>query len=32
MSWKNTEERYGSLSIGLHWLTLILIVLVYCTM
>ena len=26
---KNTEQRYGSLSIGLHWLTLLLIVAVY---
>ena len=29
MSWKNTEHRYGSLSIGLHWLMLVLIVAVY---
>jgi superoxide oxidase len=26
---KNTEQRYGSLSIGLHWLTLLLMVAVY---
>ena len=32
MSWKNTEHRYGSLSIALHWLMLVLIVAVYCTM
>lgn len=32
MSWKNTEERYGSLSIAIHWLVLIMIVLVYFTM
>lgn len=29
MSWKNTESRYGSLTIALHWLTLLLIVGVY---
>jgi cytochrome b561 len=29
MSWKNSEQRYGSLSIALHWLMLILIVGVY---
>lgn len=32
MSWKNTTERYGSLSIALHWLMLLLIVAVYFTM
>ena len=32
MSWKNTEQRYGSLSIGLHWLMLVLIAVVYFTM
>lgn len=32
MSWKNTEERYGNLSIAIHWLVLIMIVLVYFTM
>ena len=26
---KNTEQRYGNLSIGLHWLTLLLMVAVY---
>lgn len=26
---RNTEQRYGSLSIGLHWLTLLLIVTAY---
>lgn len=29
MSWKNTESRYGSLTIALHWLTLLLIAGVY---
>ena len=29
MNWKNTPSRYGSLSIGLHWLMLILIAAVY---
>jgi cytochrome b561 len=32
MSWKNTTKRYGALSIGLHWLMLLLIVAVYCLM
>lgn len=27
--WKNTEERYGSLSIAMHWLMLLLMVAVY---
>lgn len=31
MSWKNTEYRYGSLSLGLHWLMLILLVAVYAS-
>jgi cytochrome b561 len=31
MSWKNTTNRYGTLSIGLHWLMLILIVAVYAS-
>jgi superoxide oxidase len=31
MSWKNTEIRYGSLAIGLHWLMLLLFVAVYGT-
>ena len=29
---KNTEQRYGSLSIGLHWLTLLLMIAVYSLM
>jgi len=29
---KNTEQRYGSLSIGLHWLTLLLMMAVYALM
>ncbi len=32
MSWKNTTQRYGSLSIALHWLMLALIAVVYFTM
>lgn len=32
MSWKNTEKRYGSLSIALHWLMLLLLAAVYATM
>ena len=32
MNWKNTDKRYGSLSIALHWLMLIMIVGVYFTM
>ncbi|MDA7086084.1 cytochrome b [Pseudomonas sp. SA3-5] len=32
MTWKNTESRYGKLSIGLHWLMLLLIATVYFTM
>ncbi len=31
MSWKNTERRYGHLSIGLHWLMLILLIAVYAS-
>ena len=27
MNWKNTAGRYGSVSIGLHWLTLALLIL-----
>jgi cytochrome b561 len=30
--WRNTTERYGSLSIGLHWLMLLLLVAVYTCM
>ena len=29
MGWKNTTNRYGSLSIGIHWLMLLLFVAVY---
>ncbi|MDO9049939.1 MAG: cytochrome b [Methylotenera sp.] len=29
MSWKNTSKRYGTLSIGLHWLMLLLFIAVY---
>lgn len=29
MSWKNTDRRYGSLSIGLHWVMLLLLAAVY---
>jgi cytochrome b561 len=29
MNWKNTAGRYGSVSIGLHWLTLALLIGVY---
>jgi superoxide oxidase len=29
MSWKNSVNRYGSLSIGIHWLMLLLFVAVY---
>src|SRR5574340_570029 len=29
MNWKNTAERYGSLTIGIHWLMLLLFVAVY---
>lgn len=29
MTWKNTEHRYGSLSISLHWLMVILLIGVY---
>ena len=31
MSWKNSASRYGSLSIGIHWLMLVLFVAVYGT-
>lgn len=31
MNWKNTATRYGSLSIGIHWLMLLLFVAVYGT-
>ena len=29
MNWRNTTSRYGSVSIGLHWLMLVLIAAVY---
>ena len=29
MNWRNSTDRYGSLSIGLHWLMLLLFVAVY---
>ena len=29
MPWKNTTDRYGSLSIGMHWLMLVLLAAVY---
>jgi len=29
MNWRNSSDRYGSLSIGLHWLMLVLLVAVY---
>ncbi|MEO8125094.1 MAG: cytochrome b [Burkholderiales bacterium] len=29
MNWKNTTDRYGSLSIGMHWLMLLLLIGVY---
>ena len=29
MNWRNTESRYGSLSIGLHWVMLLLLAAVY---
>lgn len=29
--WKNSTERYGSISVGLHWLMLVLMVAVYAT-
>jgi cytochrome b561 len=31
MSWKNTTSRYGSLSIGIHWLMLLLFIAVYAS-
>jgi len=31
MSWKNTNKRYGTLSISLHWLMFVLMVAVYAT-
>lgn len=32
MRWKNTSTKYGSAVIGLHWLTLLLLVAVYACM
>ncbi len=32
MTWNNTESRYGSISIALHWLMLLLIAAVYACM
>ena len=32
MTWRNTSERYGSATIGLHWLMLLLIAAVYALM
>lgn len=32
MGWRNTDARYGALSISLHWLMLILLVAVYLCM
>lgn len=29
MNWRNSEQRYGTLSVSLHWLMLLLIVAVY---
>jgi cytochrome b561 len=31
MGWKNTTERYGSVSIGLHWLMLLLFIALYAS-
>jgi superoxide oxidase len=31
MSWKNTTNRFGNLSIGLHWLMLLLFIAVYAS-
>lgn len=32
MNWKNTTDRYGSLSIAMHWAMLVLLVAVYACM
>lgn len=29
MNWRNTHDRYGSLSIGMHWLMVLLMIAVY---
>lgn len=31
MTWRNTAKRYGALSMGLHWLMLVLFIAVYAT-
>ncbi len=31
-NWRNTTDRYGSLSVGLHWVMLLLLVAVYASM
>ena len=31
MPWKNTSNRYGTLSIGLHWIMLLLLIAVYAS-
>ncbi len=31
MNWKNTASRYGSLSVGIHWLVLLLFIAVYAS-
>jgi cytochrome b561 len=31
MPWKNTSKRYGTLSIGLHWIMLLLLIAVYAS-
>jgi len=31
MNWKNTANRYGSFSIGIHWLMLLLVVALYAS-
>jgi cytochrome b561 len=31
MTWNNTTKRYGALSIGLHWIMLVLLIAVYAT-
>jgi cytochrome b561 len=31
MNWKNTASRYGSVSIGIHWLMLLLFIAVYAS-
>ena len=31
MTWKNTSNRFGRLSIGLHWIMLLLLIAVYAS-